>query len=1220
MSWAGYERPWWFSREFTPVYFDLELWRMTKGLRGRIVLAVVLGLLALVAGIARFAFLGVLLGLVFRQAPYSELAPPLAGVALAIILRAALEQARVMIANRTAARVQETLRGRLFDKIVALGPGWFAGQRTGGMMLSLVDGVEQLQTFFGQYLPQLFISACAPLAIFGFMVWWDLPVACVMLGAALFALVLPALVHGRNRRAAIARQQAFKQYGDEFLDAMQGLPTLKAFGQGPAYGRTLAEKARSLSDNTFGVLAASLLTRGITDLGMAVGAALALALGAYRVTHGLMSLESLLVVLMAGTEIFRPLRDLRTVLHQGMVGQSAAEGIRSLLAAASSAPAGGSTTAAETSGPPAISFEDVRFAYSGGRGLALDALSFTVAPGERVGIVGTSGAGKSSLVRMLLRLYDPEAGTVRIASQDLRGLDPEQVRRQIAVVAQDTYLFYGTVEENLRLGRPGASAQEVEAAARAANAHDFIQALSAGYGTMIGERGTRLSGGQRQRIAIARALLRDAPILILDEALSSVDAENEAVIQEALDRLVKGRTTLILAHRLSSVIAADRILVLEHGRVVESGYHDELIRRDGPYRRLMGAQATGEKRSGPGMADPVHEVAATEFDTVSSPVDDAAIKIRDISADAAAVGWQDTISTLMRFIRPWWRQLTVTVVSGVGRVAAFIGVGVVGAFVIAAVATGAAVQPLVTALLVIAPLAGLLHWLESWLAHDMAYRLLAEMRIDLFVKLEALAPAYLLERRSGDLLALSTQDVETVEYFFAHTVAPAFVAVLVPGAVLAVLGWTAWPLAAALLPFLVYAGFSPVLGRRRIDRMDSEARGALGELGAHVTETIQGLSELIAFQATAKRRMEFMALTRRYQQVRLALLDDLTRLSERLELATGLGGLAIAAMGAHLVATGWIAPTLLPLLILISVAAFLPVSEIAQVGRQLADTIASTRRLHVVHAERVCIVDGPLEPVARRGGSSLKFDGVRFAYPGQSTPALSDVSFEVAPGSTVALVGPSGAGKTTVANLLLRFWDPDQGVVSIDGMDLRRLSLDGLRQRVALVAQDTYLFNDTLEANIRLARPDSSALAVKRALGQAALSEFVSSLPEGLQTRVGERGVQLSGGQRQRVAIARAFLKDAPILVLDEATSHLDTLSEEQVRAALNALMLDRTTVVIAHRLSTIRAADMIVVLAAGRVLESGTHAELLTRPGVYARLIERQVTSVQWRETSLAT
>jgi ATP-binding cassette, subfamily B, bacterial len=272
-----------------------------------------------------------------------------------------------------------------------------------------------------------------------------------------------------------------------------------------------------------------------------------------------------------------------------------------------------------------------------------------------------------------------------------------------------------------------------------------------------------------------------------------------------------------------------------------------------------------------------------------------------------------------------------------------------------------------------------------------------------------------------------------------------------------------------------------------------------------------------------------------------------------------------------------------------------------------------------VHAEPARIVDGPLEPLVPRGGSSLQFDQVRFTYPRQAKPALSEVSFEAAAGSTIALVGPSGAGKTTLANLMLRFWDPDAGSVRLAGIDLRRLSLDGLRQHIALVAQDTYLFNDTLEANIRLARPEASEAAVHRALQQAALSEFVATLPQGLQTRVGEHGVQLSGGQRQRIAIARAFLKDAPILVLDEATSHLDTLSESHVRAALNALMVDRTTIVIAHRLSTIREADLILVLDGGRIIESGNHMELVGRRGFYARLVERQISSVRQQEAGAA-
>ncbi|MBL6459309.1 ABC transporter ATP-binding protein [Belnapia sp. T6] len=1141
---------------------------------------------------------------VFGGAAAAEVAWPLAGAALAVLLRAGLDHARTVQAHRSAAAVQTRLRAALFDRLVALGPAWFAGERTGGVMLSMVDGVEQLQTFFGQYLPQLAIAACAPVAIFLFMVFWDVPVALVLLVAALVTLVLPATIHRWDRKASLARQQAFKAFGGEFLDAVQGLPTLQAFGQSRSYGERLAEKARALYRSTFWVLALGVLTRGITDAGMALGAAAALVLGAHRVGAGEMSLEALLVVLMAGTEIFRPLRDLRSVLHQGMVGQSAAMGIHALLEAEPTVAPGGAALEVQDQAPD-IAFEAVRFAYPGGRAPAHDGLDFRIAGGERVGIVGPSGAGKSSILRLLLRQHDPQAGRILIGGQDLAGLDPASIAAQVAIVAQDATLFHGTIADNLGLGRPDATQPEMEAACRAANAHDFILALPGGYNAMIGERGARLSGGQRQRLAIARALLRNAPILILDEALSAVDAENEALIQQALDRLMQGRTTLILAHRLSSVIGADRILVLDQGRVVESGTHAELMQQGGTYRQLMGAQAA-ERGAAEHLPEPpsITPTGAREEAGAPSP--------EPIAEAAAAIGWRETLASLLRYIRPWRGKLGLTVLFGIGRVTAFIGVGVLGALLIAALGEGAPTLGLAAALLVAAPVAGGLHWLESWLAHDMAYRLLAEMRIALFARLDALGPAYLLRRRAGDLVSLATTDVETVEYFYAHTVAPAVVAMLVPTTVLLVLAAIAWPLALVLLPFLLFAALSPLRGRARIDRLGAEARGALGGIGAHVAETIQGLGDLLAFRALPLRRAEFLTQVEDYQRRRLALQEDQAGAAAGLEVATGLGGLAVAAMGAGLVAQGQLSAGLLPMLILLAIAAFLPVSEIAQVGRQLADTIASTRRLRVVEREQPHVVDGTKLPVVQRGGSEVAFEAVGFTYPGRAHPALDGVTLVVPAGRTVALVGPSGAGKSTVASLLLRFWDPDSGRITLDGLDLRDLTLDGLRGHMALVAQDTYLFNDTLEANIRLARPAASDADLALALERAALAKFVASLPEGLATRVGERGVQLSGGQRQRIAIARAFLKDAPVLVLDEATSHLDAISEAQVRDALDQLMRDRTVLVIAHRLSTIRHADAIIVMQAGRVVEAGSHSELLARGGVYARLINWQMTGTE--------
>ncbi|MGK9170170.1 ABC transporter ATP-binding protein/permease [Inquilinus limosus] len=1188
------------------MHFEPRLWRFTEGVRLRIVWAVAIGVVSVALGVARLALLGWLIGQVFAGRPLAELVPSIALIAGVMMLRGVAEYARVMVAHETASRVQARLRRTIFDRIAALGPGTVARRRSGALTLSLIDGVEQLEVYFGQFLPQFLIALLTPILIFAAIAFVDLPVAAVMLAFALIALFGPALWHRHETGSSLQLRQVYADFAAEFLDSVQGLATLKAFGQSKARAAVLETKARSLFRSTMRVLATNVLARGITDSAIACGAAAALALGAWRVESGAMALSALLVILMLGVEIFRPMRELRSVLHQGMVGLSAAQGIYQVL---DDRPEVADATPAALDRPlePTIAFDGVRFRYPGTRRTIHEALSFEAKAGERIGLVGPSGGGKSSIVRLLLRFYDPEAGAIRLGGHDLRGLSFDQIRSMISVVNQDTFLFHGTVEDNIRMGRPGATEAEVEAAARAANIHSFIQSLPQGYRTVVGEKGVKLSGGQRQRVAIARALLRDTPILVLDEALSAVDAENEAVIQEALDRLMQGRTTVVLAHRLSSVIGCDRILVLDRGRVVESGTHAALMRQGGVYAGLMAEQAR-ESAAATVIDAPI--ASRTAEPAPAAPAAATKVETEGI-LKAEGLGWGRLVAELMNLAMPWKGKLALTFGFGVLRVVAFIGVGVLSALVLLALKNGEPYGGLLWALAVVAPLSGVLHWLESWIAHDMAFRLLADMRMDVFRKLDALAPAYLVRRRTGDLMALVTHDIELVEYFFAHTVAPAFVAVLVPAAVLAVLVWASPWIALALLPFLLAVAVSPFLMRGWVDRLGSESREAAGELGAFAVDSVQGLGEIVAFQQEKARGDRLDALSQRFIRLRLPFFAELTRQQSLLEILTGLGGLAVVVTGAALSTEGAIDPGLLPLLTILAMAAFLPVSEIAQIGRQLADTLGATRRIYGLKAEPVPVTDGPGVP-DHAGPAALALQGVGFTYPGQGRRALAGVTVEIPAGKTAALVGTSGAGKTTTAQLLMRFWDPDEGRITLNGADLRDYNLDDLRRRIALVAQNTYLFNDTLRANIRIARPEASEEELAAAIEHASLAELVETLPEGLDSPVGERGTALSGGQRQRVAIARAFLKNAPVLILDEATSHLDTVNEQAVRRALDRLQADRTTIVIAHRLSTVRDADLIVVLDEGRVAETGTHAALLARGGLYTQLVSRQLASAQ--------
>ena len=1201
------------------MYFSPRLFAMTRGLRGRIALAAVVGLFALGASIARLALTGWVIARVFEGAPAADLVGPLAVLAVLIAARAGLQYARDAVSYRTATATKISVRRRVYEHLLALGPGFVDQRRTGDILMSLVDGVESLETFFGQYLPQFIVALTAPVLIFAFVAFLDVQTGLIFLSFALFTLFIPLMLRNWTNASGRRRRKAFGELGAEFLDSVQGLATLKAFGQSKTRGQLLAGKARHLYRSTMGIVAVDGVSSATTVLGISAGATAALVWGGVRVSNGDLELSTLVIVLMLGGEVFRPVRELASLYHQGMVAMASAEGIFSLLDTPITVEEPTEDRRVSDKAPaPEVTFDSVDFGYEGGRRPALRDMSFTLRAGETLGLVGASGAGKTTIVWLLLRFYDPVAGRILLGGHDLRDLPIDFLRSRISVVTQETYLFNGTVAENLRVGKPEASQSELEEAARAANAHDFIMALPNGFETVVGERGIKLSGGERQRVAIARALLKAAPILVLDEALSSVDAANEAVIQQALDRLMEGRTTLVIAHRLSSVVGADRILVLEDGRLVESGTHAELSAAGGAYTTLMANQQTSRD----------DDIITTRLDSDGAArgrVETATPGIDGAKPEAEArerLGSVEAWSRLMRVATRWKPRLALTLVTGVVHHASVVGLGAVSALLVSAVFRENELLPYLVLLAFMAPLTALFRWGENWSSHDFAYKILAEMRIALYDKLEPLAPAYLVRRKSGDLTGVIGSDVETVENFFAHVIAPTFVAVLAPTVVLAVLAALSWPLALVLLPFLVVAALSPFHAQRRTENLGTEMRNDLGELNAYVVDGLQGIREVAAFGYGPVRIREMAERGGAYARRRIRFLDIQAFYASLIEAATALGGLAVLAAGVWLVVDGRMDRADLPLATLLALSSFAPVTELANTLKALMDTLGAVRRVFDVHDEQVVVGDGPgvAEGLTAKGllaTPSISFHGVGFSYESPDRRAIDGVAFDVEPGQTVALVGRSGAGKTTSAHMLLRFWDPNEGWIEAGLHDLRQFELDGLRRQVALVSQDTYLFNSTIRENLRMAKPDAPNGEIEQAARLANAHEFIVSFPDGYDTTVGERGMQLSGGQRQRLSIARAALKDAPILILDEATSHLDAVNEQQVRAALKQLMEGRTTLVIAHRLSTVRDADRIVVMDSGRLVEQGDHRQLLSNGGLYAQLVQAQLVSASGRSST---
>ena len=579
-------------------------------------------------------------------------------------------------------------------------------------------------------------------------------------------------------------------------------------------------------------------------------------------------------------------------------------------------------------------------------------------------------------------------------------------------------------------------------------------------------------------------------------------------------------------------------------------------------------------------------------------------------------GFLDSRSVWRRLIypiRPHLGLMSLAVISEILRQVSGIGVAVLGAALFARAVAGTAtgeLYPYAAAMIILGLARGTFGYLGPYLSHVAAFRILVDLRDEFFWAIEPLAPAKLARRRTGDLVSTAVSDIELLELFFAHTAGPAVVAFIVPIIALTALATINLLLAEALLIFLILLILMPRLAFWLGTTLGERLRGQQALLNSQVLDTIQGMKEILSFGYSRQRIEELSEnsaalLALQARQARNIGLQSAASIS-----IVSAGTLAVLLCASILVRQNSLAPGFLPITMILASSVFLSITSVVEISKQLSLTRAAARRLFLLLDEQPAVRDesglGPAVPIESIE-PSISLQDVSFRYAPDEPLILSSISLEIPAGSTVALVGTSGAGKSTVINLMLRFWDPEAGRILLGGSDLRCYPMMQLRRLFSVVSQDVFLFSDSIRENIRLGRAEASDAEVEEVAVRARIHDFITTLPQGYDTLVGERGVRLSGGERQRIAIARALLKGAPILVLDEATSSLDAENERAIKEALMERREGRTTIMIAHRLSTVVDADWIFVINGGRVVEQGRHEDLIARKGRYARLVEAQ-------------